>query len=173
MTLTDATFVTATFFRHPFVVLSVLPGSGWRYFSSIYAVVYMDTVAHELGHCVFALLFQVRVKGIRIGQERLSITLCRSTNCPIQLGIFPKSGRVNLGDLPSARWKQMTMFAGGALGSVVASGALWIFLPRSAWFECIVGSLICFASAVSNLTEGSDGAALRRLSRPSNTREHS
>jgi hypothetical protein len=163
MTLTDATFVVTVFANHPWSMLTAVPF--WRLCAGTFAIMFLDTSTHELGHGLFALFFGIPVKGLRIGRGP-SITFWRWTRCPLQLGIVPKSGRIELGDLPDSRWKRISMYAGGALGSVAAVAGLWICLPRSAWYECIVGTLICVASVLDNLGPRSpDGSAIRALIR--------
>jgi hypothetical protein len=161
--LNEATFIVTVFPKHPWTLMMMVPF--WRICVGTYAVMLLDTIAHELGHGLFALLFGVPVKGFRIGCGP-SITLWRNTHYPVQLGIVPKTGRIELGDLPNSKWKQITMYAGGVLGSVMVATAQWICLPRSAWFECVLATAVCFACILDNLcAPGSDGDAMRKLLR--------
>ncbi|MEX3917851.1 site-2 protease family protein [Paraburkholderia sp. BR10872] len=166
VTPTDAMLVITTFARMPVIMMgSVSDGRAVAAFLVLpIPTVVANLIAHELGHGFFAILARVQIKGFRIGGGTPIAQWCwRNVHFKLCWALW-KGAHIDLGELPNSRWKQLMVYAGGVLGNLAFSIAVWLALPRSAWLECLVVTAVSVACALQNLIPGApDGNAIWRL----------
>jgi hypothetical protein len=105
----------------------------WERVAYVCVGAHVQILIHELGHLIASLAFGRRATGLRIG-EGPSVDLFRFSRFPIRIGLYPRSGRVEVRP-PDSPWQAAIAYAAGPAATIIVAAGFFDFHPHgwSSW----------------------------------------